>query len=1085
MSISSNIRAGAAYVEVTAETSKLRRNLASAQAQLQSFGKSCTAIGRDMLMVSGALAAPMALALKSFAGFDDRMRLVHAVTQATEADFKSLTKTAQRLGRDTSYTAQQAADAMVSLGRMGFAPTEIQASIDAVLNLARSTGTELADAGDIAANAMRIFGIEASKMGAVSDVLTVATNSSAQTLSDLFEGLKMGGPQAKAAGESIQETAASLAVLANMGIKGSLAGTALRKSFSQFTKVKVQDQLRAVGVETVDANGNLRKMAEIMRDIGKVMNAMPSAEKLAFAEDIFDIRGSLAGLTLGANTDELDAMLAKLRDVEGVAAETAAAMDAGLGGSFRLLWSAVEGSSNALSEAITGTLQPLIDKITSVINETTKWIEANHGTVTAIAAVVAGAAGLGVTLIGIGIAAKGAAAGIAVVQTVLKGFAFVQGLCVAQGTTLGNSLSLLTQAFTNYRNAAIPAMVGTSQLLAALNLPIDVRAKQIAAGLVLMSNAEAASTTKSMLATKWLQATSALKSFSLATVAATASTKAHTAVIGISSLATKALSGARAFAASVAGLFSAANLKATASSAAGSVANFLLAVSAKAVAAGYLAATAAAAAFCAIPISWILIGVGAALAAVVIGLSMAARHTADLSDKMETLRQKGDDQRRTDQMRMERLKQLSEKQKLSNAEIAEAESLTGKLTAKYGDFGAGIDAVAGKLTLAADAQDKLNESMKRAALSELEAEIAEYEANLKELRKEDESLMSYWNHNLWSQVTGKQAEAVKQLEANGDRAIANLKRMGAARERMKALQGGDKNALTGEGENTEENLQAEEQRRAVSAQTAADAESRVAAIDAQLAKERRSELENEIIEIQNLNDEYKKLIQTMLDFERSKADALQDKDKIAELEKKLGEADSVAAERIANAQDKAAEDFNHDVANLERRFAETEQGIQRRREEREVDRKIDETLKNDPEAGAAMLNEMIEQYRQAAAAAKATFEAELESAKADGKIDDDERQRINEAQEGYSRAESMLDKYEAKLRDAQEGTSQAADRNRTLGSFFTESLNAMLGGGGTEAERTANATEQMAKQGKETNKLLKKLETGGGTLNYA
>lgn len=222
----------------------------------------------------------------------------------------------------------------------------------------------------------------------------------------------------------------------------------------------------------------------------------------------------------------------------------------------------------------------------------------------------------------------------------------------------------------------------------------------------------------------------------------------------------------------------------------------------------------------------------------------------------------------------------------------------------------------------------------------------------------------------------------------------------------------------------------------------------------------------------------------MLDFEKSKADALQDKDKIAELEKKLVEADSTAAERIANAQDKAATEFNRDVANLERRFAETEQGIQRQREEREQDREIDQTLKNDPEAGAEMLNEMIEQYRQAAAEAKAKFRAELEAAKADGKIDDTERRRINEAQDGYAHAESMLDKYESKLRDAQEGTNQAAEHDRTLGSFFTESLNAMLGGGGTEAERTATATEQMAKQGKETNKLLKKLETSGGTLAY-
>ena len=1081
MSLSSNIRAGAAYVEVTAETSKLHRNLTAAQVQLQSFGKSCTAIGKDILMLSGAMAAPLALSLKSFAGFDDQMRLVQAVTQATEADLRSLTKTGQRLGRDTSYTAQQAAEAMVALGRMGFAPAEIQASIDAVLNLARATGTELADAGNIAANAMRIFGIEASKMTDVSDILTVATNSSAQTLTDLFEGLKMGGPQAKAAGESIQETAASLAVLANMGIKGSLAGTALRKSFSQFTKVKVQDQLRAVGVETVDANGNLRKMADIMRDVGKVMSTMPSAEKLAFAEDIFDIRGSLAGLTLGANTDQLDAMLAKLRDVEGVAAKTAGAMDAGLGGSFRLLLSAIEGVMNATAEALTGTLQPLIDKITAIINAITLWVEANVGLVTAFAIAVAGAAGLGVALIAIGLAAKGAAAGIAVVQTTLKGFAFIQGLCVAQGTTLGNSLSLLTQAFVNYRNAAIPAMVGTSQLLAALNLPIDVRSKQIAAGLVLMSNAEAAAAGKSMLAAKWQAAISALRSFSLSTVAASVTTQAHSAVLGVSALATKALAGARAFAATVTGLFSAANLKATATAVAGGAANLFLAVATKAVAAGYLAASAAAAVFCAIPISWILIGVGAALAVVVYGLSRAGKYTAELSDKMETLRQKGDDQRRTDQMRMERLKQLSEKQKLTNAEMAEAESLTGKLSAKYGDFGASVDTVAGNLTLAADAQDKLNEAMKRSALAELDAEIAEYEANLKELRKEDEALMSYWNHNLWSRVTGKQEDAVKQLEANGDRAIAYRNKIGSARQRKKALEGGDSNALTGEGEQTDENIQAETQRRAGNAQAAADAETRVAQIDAQLAKERRSELESEIVEIQNLNEEYKKLIQTMLDFERSKADALQDKEKIAELEKKLAAADAIAAERIAKAQDKAAEKFNRDVANLERRFAETERDIQQRREERDVDRELDRTMKNDPAAGIAMLNDMIEQYRMAAAEAKARFQEELKSAKADGVIDDEERQRINEAQEGYTRAESMLDKYEDKLHDAQEGTGEAAEREGTLGSFFSEALDAMLGGG-TEAERTAAATELVAKQGKDTNKYLRRIAEN--SLNY-
>jgi len=410
MSISGNIRAGAAYVEVTADTSKLRRNLTAAQAQLQGVGRACTSIGKDLLMLSGALALPFGLAVKGFADFDDQMRLVKAVTRATASEFESMTQVAQKLGREASFTAKQVAEGMVSLGRMGFSPKEIEQAIQPTLDLARATGTDLGEAADIAANSMRIFGIEASKMSSVADVLTAAANGSAQTLTDLFDALKMAGPQAKAAGENIRDTSAAIGILANLGIKGSLAGTALCKSFSQFAKVKVQDQLKAVGVETVDANGNLRKMADIMADIGQVMNDMPTAKRIAFAEDIFDIRGSLAGLSLGGNTRQLMAFIAKLQDIDGTARKTAQEMDAGLGGSFRKLMSAVEGAMNAIAKALEGTLQPLIDKLTSATLAVIAWIEANSGMVTAFAVTVAGAAVLGAALIAVGIAAKGAAA---------------------------------------------------------------------------------------------------------------------------------------------------------------------------------------------------------------------------------------------------------------------------------------------------------------------------------------------------------------------------------------------------------------------------------------------------------------------------------------------------------------------------------------------------------------------------------------------------------------------------------------------------------------------------------------------------
>ena len=1342
MSLSGSIRAGAAYVEVTAQTSKLQRGLANAQAQLQQFGRSCTAIGKDMLMLSGAFAVPMAMAVKGFSEFDDQMRLGRAVTKATKQEFESLTQVAAKLGRETSFTAKQVADGMVSLGRMGFSPKEIEQAIQPTLDLARATGTDLGEAANIAANSMRIFGIEASKMSDVADILTATANGSAQTLTDLFEALKMAGPQAKAAGENITDTSAAIGVLANLGIKGSLAGTALRKSFSQFAKTKVQDKLKAVGISTVDANGNLRKMAEIIADIGRVMATMPSAEKLAFAEDIFDIRGSLAGLSLGGNVKELDAFIEKLYDVKGTARTTAQEMDDGLGGSFRKLLSAVEGAMNAIGKALEGTLKPFVDKVTAATLAVIQWIEANSGLVTAFAATIAGTAALGAALIVIGVAAKGAAAGFAVIQTAIKGFTFLQGVCIAQGVALKNSISLIGAAFVNFRNVAIPAMVGTEQLCAAFGLA-STAANRTAASIVLMSNAEAAATAKSILAAKWtamagalkafrtsaiaatiatkaqaaaeaamaakgaivagwVAMTNALKGMTLATAAATVSTYAHTAAEAICTAGTIALNKARQIAIATTALFTAANLKAVVSVSAVAAGNFLLAAASKVAAAAMVALGAVMSFIAAHPVAVALIALGAVLAGVCIYLSRAGSYTAQLSDKMSTLREKGDQLRKTDEIRMERLQQLAAKQKLTNAEMAEASMLASKLQKKYGDLGItirdnamqitalgaaasrigsmelsvedngdldklrklkelslevtldvdqqndaerligelsekygdlgvavdrtagkivrlnsvaanlrelsikgsgtedadkvsrlqtlsqmpkldasgiaeantlleqlrakygelglsvdtargrivalteaqrqftaaaqiiqsgndsqkeahlarlerlrqlaeqekltaaeqqeaqtivnalngayndlglGIDTITGKLNLAATAQDKFNEAMKAATLGELDAEIAELESNLKELQAENEALLSFWNNNLWSRISGRQEEAQKKLEANGDRAMGYRQKLGALQKRRQALLEGKPGATTGEEEKpatTEEKVEAEKQRRRAASDNADTAAKRVAEIEKQLARERKSELENEIDEIIALRDEYKQLIQTMLDYEKSKPDREQDKAKIRELEGKLAGADQTAKDRIARAREKASRKMKDDVASYRERFQESEQSVQERRAEAAQDRKIDETLKSDPAAGQQMLQELIAHYQKEAAAAKARFEKELRDAQADGKIDDAERRKLDDAHSAYARSESLADKYSERLRSAQDGTLDAADRaSKTQGAFLAAALENL--GESSAADRTAKATETIVANTKKTNTLLKK-QNGMGTF---
>ena len=1081
MAATGNIKAGRAYVEVTAETSKLRRNLLEAQAQLRDFGKSCTALGRQMVALGGALSLPFALAERSFAGFDDKMRLVQAVTGATGEAFEELTRTAQRLGRETSFTAQQVSDAMIALGRMGFDPSEIEASISSVLNLSRATGTDLAESADIAANSLRIFGLEASKMSSVSDVLTATANGSAQTLTDLFEGLKMAGPQAKAAGENISDLCAALGVMANVGIKGSLAGTALRKSFSRFANIDVQKTLKGVGVEAVDASGNLRKMADIMRDIAEVSTKMPTAERLAFMEDVFDIRGSLAGISLGGNIEELDAFLVKLKDVRGQADATAKAMDAGIGGSFRLFQSAVEGAMNATGEALNDTIKPMVERITAVINSFTKWIEANKGLVASVAVTVGSIAALGAALLTIGTVSRVLSGGIGVLSGVFSAFAGVQAALVSKGVMVQGAFSLMARAFADYRNAAIPAMVGTSKLLAALNLPIDSRAKQIAASLVLMSNAEAAAAAKSAIASRFTAITAALRSLNGATIAATISTKAHAAAQTVAGIAAKAATAAHVAFAAVGRALTLSHAKAALTAGVAATANVALAATTKVVAAGYLAASAAATAFCAIPITWVLIGIVAALGGLCAYMASATKHTASLSDEMSKLRDKGDQLRSTDQLRMERLQQLAEKEKLSNAEMQEAEKLSNQLQGRYGSLGIAIDRTTNSISLAADAQSRFNEAMKAQAIHQIEAEIAEMQKNISELDEENRSLCGVWI-NTWNTITFRGDKASKEIEENGKKMVATMKKIAEARERLRAIKDGDKDALTGgktEHEQLEEKVNQGREEKHSTMDEADSAAKKASEIEKRLIRETRSELENEIADIEELRDEYKKLIQTMLSYEKSKKD--KDLEKIADLEGRLAEADATAERRIKTAEAKAKRKFDKEIADLQEGFDQTAEDIERRRSEGETDRKVESALKDDAANGMKMLNDLIVQSKVAAAAAKEEFRKALAEAQEDGNVSDDEEKRIRKAQDAYSLAEGLVDKYAAKLRSAQEATAKKTDIAKPQGAFYARAAQNLRGS--QMEQRMLTATQEIVKHTKKTAELLK--EGGNGaTLTF-
>lgn len=209
-------------VKLAAEN--FNKGVKNIQSQLSKFKKlainafagfSALSFGKDMI--------------RAGADFQDAMARVQAISKASTNDLKALREEAMRLGRDTKYTATEAATALEQLIRNGFKPLQAKEALGGVLQLAQSQAIGLADAADIATTAMNAFGLAAKDLTRINDVLATAASASATDVLEMYEAFKIAAPIAKSAGISIEETATVLGALANQGFRGSEAGTGLKQ----------------------------------------------------------------------------------------------------------------------------------------------------------------------------------------------------------------------------------------------------------------------------------------------------------------------------------------------------------------------------------------------------------------------------------------------------------------------------------------------------------------------------------------------------------------------------------------------------------------------------------------------------------------------------------------------------------------------------------------------------------------------------------------------------------------------------------------------------------------------------------------
>ncbi|MDK1473613.1 phage tail tape measure protein [Streptomyces sp. 549] len=446
----------------------------------QATGQTMATAGQTMTKsVTAPLGAIGATSITVAGDFQAAMNGVRAVSGAAGKDFTNLRNLAKRMGSTTQFSAVEAANAMEFLGMAGFKTTDIMAALPDVLSLAAAGNTDLATTADIASNIMSGFGIEASEMGRVADVMAATAAGANVDMRMLGESMKYAAPLARAAGWSFEDTAAAVGFLGNAGIQGSMAGTGLNSILATLADTSSVGgrRLKEFGVAAQGADGQTRPLVDIIEDL---------STKGADVADVISIFGLEAGPKLqaliGQGSKGLEEFAKDLKNSEGAAKEMADIRMEGFVGQVKSLQSAFQGLMIEIGDA--GLLDWATDfaqRITGLLSGLARTSPElmRIGSIVAIVAAVAGPAlaALGFAITGISTAlavllspvalvvAAVAALGIAFVVAWRYSSTFRDGVRALADTVRSGAVAAFQQLRASFVTTLLPALQRLGQVV--------------------------------------------------------------------------------------------------------------------------------------------------------------------------------------------------------------------------------------------------------------------------------------------------------------------------------------------------------------------------------------------------------------------------------------------------------------------------------------------------------------------------------------------------------------------------------------------------------------------------------------------
>lgn len=365
--------------EATTELNRLQNELKSIPSNLQLMGQEMQAAGQkigavgDALMpISAAAAAVGVAAVKTTADFDSSMSKVAAISGATGKDFDDLRDKAREMGAETKFSASEAADAFQYMAMAGWKTEDMLDGISGIMSLSAADGLDLATTSDIVTDSLSAFNLTAKDSGHFADVLAAASTNANTNVSMMGETFKYAAPVAGALGFSIEDVAVATGLMANAGIKGSQAGTAMRGFLTRLAKPTKESAtaMDFLDIEIQNADGSMKSLSEILHYTKRQFDTLNEAEKAQYAAMLAGQNG-MSGLLaiMNAADSDIEKLEKAVDSANGTAEKMAETMQNNLNGQLTILKSAAQEAAISVGDAMI----PTIRKGVGVIQDFTNW----------------------------------------------------------------------------------------------------------------------------------------------------------------------------------------------------------------------------------------------------------------------------------------------------------------------------------------------------------------------------------------------------------------------------------------------------------------------------------------------------------------------------------------------------------------------------------------------------------------------------------------------------------------------------------------------------------------------------------------